>query len=303
MSTIVRLIAAIAALSDSISSHVSAGPFDGGPISGLDIAARAVPPSPETSSPNSLPGKPNAFAGSLLTGSVINGQTTLTAGATVPTGVYNPNGPVFNPNDYASSLPFTWPGKPSAVAQTPPPRPTTAPFQPGGSNASLYHSPAWITNGIQGLTPSLGQSVTNGNSTWGILPCPSLPSWLGGNPPNLLCTDQPPNTGITRYYDLTIGYQKIAPDGVIRNGITFNGQFPGPLIEANWGDWIEVKVTNAISDEGTSIHWHGIRQNGTPWYDGVPSVSQCPIAPGQSFTYRFRADLYGSSWYHCKSSL
>jgi FtsP/CotA-like multicopper oxidase with cupredoxin domain len=86
---------------------------------------------------------------------------------------------------------------------------------------------------------------------------------------------------------------------VVKNGITINGQFPGPLIEANWGDWIEVKVTNQLTDEGTSIHWHGILQKGTPWYDGVPSVSQCPIAPGQSFTYRFRADLYGSSWYHC----
>ena len=32
--------------------------------------------------------------------------------------------------------------------------------------------------------------------------------------------------------------------------------------------------------------------------DGVPAVQQCPIAPGKTFTYRFRADLYGSSWYH-----
>lgn len=32
--------------------------------------------------------------------------------------------------------------------------------------------------------------------------------------------------------------------------------------------------------------------------DGVPGLSQCPIAPGKSFTYKFRADLYGTSWYH-----
>ena len=32
--------------------------------------------------------------------------------------------------------------------------------------------------------------------------------------------------------------------------------------------------------------------------DGVPAVQQCPIAPGKSFTYSFKADLYGSSWYH-----
>ncbi|KAL8740677.1 MAG: hypothetical protein Q9190_006646, partial [Brigantiaea leucoxantha] len=36
----------------------------------------------------------------------------------------------------------------------------------------------------------------------------------------------------------------------------------------------------------------------TPWYDGVPAVEQCPIAPGKSLTYTFKADLYGTSWYH-----
>jgi len=39
-----------------------------------------------------------------------------------------------------------------------------------------------------------------------------------------------------------------------------NGQFPGPMIEANWGDWIEVAVTNDLVIEGTSIHWHGFLQ-------------------------------------------
>ena len=27
-------------------------------------------------------------------------------------------------------------------------------------------------------------------------------------------------------------------------------------------------------------------------------VSQCPIAPNGTFTYQFRADVYGTSWYH-----
>ena len=38
-----------------------------------------------------------------------------------------------------------------------------------------------------------------------------------------------------------------------------------------------------------------ILQKLTPWYDGVPSVQQCPIAPGSSFTYSFIADLYGTT--------
>jgi FtsP/CotA-like multicopper oxidase with cupredoxin domain len=64
---------------------------------------------------------------------------------------------------------------------------------------------------------------------------------------------------------------------------------------------IEVNVMNNLTDEGTALHWHGILQTGTPWFDGVPSVSQCPIPPGGTLVYRFRADLYGTSWYHCKS--
>ena len=48
----------------------------------------------------------------------------------------------------------------------------------------------------------------------------------------------------------------------------------------------QVVVNNKISgpEEGTALHWHGLLQTATPWYDGTPSVQQCPIAPGQSFT-------------------
>ena len=60
-------------------------------------------------------------------------------------------------------------------------------------------------------------------------------------------------------------------------------------------------VTNGLvgkDAQGFALHMHGFLQRGTPWYDGVPGVSQCPIAPGQSFTYKFRADQYGTTWYH-----
>jgi FtsP/CotA-like multicopper oxidase with cupredoxin domain len=63
----------------------------------------------------------------------------------------------------------------------------------------------------------------------------------------------------------------------------------------NRGDWIEISVTNNIT-EGTSLHWHGLLQNGTPWFDGVPAVTQSPIAPGDTLVYKFRADLFGTSW-------
>lgn len=101
-------------------------------------------------------------------------------------------------------------------------------------------------------------------------------------------------------YNFNIARGFISPDGVNRSVILINNEFPGPLIEANWGDTITVNVCNKITgpEEGTSMHWHGILQKTTPWYDGVPAVDQCPIAPGACMTYSFLADVYGTSWYH-----
>ena len=113
------------------------------------------------------------------------------------------------------------------------------------------------------------------------------------NPPSII-------SNIGRTYNFNVARGTISPDGVNRSAILVNGQFPGPLIEANWGETITVNVHNQITgpEEGTSIHWHGFLQNGTQYADGVPSVSQCPIAPGKSFTYTFKATLQGTSWYH-----
>lgn len=66
-----------------------------------------------------------------------------------------------------------------------------------------------------------------------------------------------------------------------------------------------IHVTNGLttSTNGTSIHWHGIRQNYTNEYDGVPSITQCPTAPGETITYTWRATQYGTSWYHSHFAL
>ncbi|KAI1080024.1 putative multicopper oxidase [Whalleya microplaca] len=108
----------------------------------------------------------------------------------------------------------------------------------------------------------------------------------------------PPNTGVTRTYEFTITKETAAPDGVEAELLLVNGQYPGPLIEGNWGDWLQIVVHNNMSDEGTALHWHGTVQKESSWMDGVPGISQCPIAPGSSYTYLFRTDLYGTGWYH-----
>jgi len=81
------------------------------------------------------------------------------------------------------------------------------------------------------------------------------------------------------------------------------GVFPGPTIRAKRGDHFQVNVidelTNGTMRRSTSIHWHGITQKRTAWADGPAFVSQCPIAPGNSFLYDFHAgDQTGTFWYH-----
>ncbi|KUJ12474.1 uncharacterized protein LY89DRAFT_756956 [Mollisia scopiformis] len=121
-----------------------------------------------------------------------------------------------------------------------------------------------------------------------------------GAPWGLKTANNTNTCNVIRSYDFTIKREKKSPDGYQKDVLIINGQFPGPLIEANWGDTIQVTVHNAIDspEEGTSLHWHGILQKNSQWMDGVPGVQQCPIPPGGSFTYTFLADLYGTSWYH-----
>lgn len=88
------------------------------------------------------------------------------------------------------------------------------------------------------------------------------------------------------------------PDGVFRPMLTINGQFPGPMIECNVGDTISINVDNQ-SVNATSIHFHGLFQNGTNWMDGTTGVTQCPIAPGRKFRYEFTiTGQHGSYYYH-----
>ncbi|UKZ82862.1 hypothetical protein TrVFT333_010662 [Trichoderma virens FT-333] len=110
-----------------------------------------------------------------------------------------------------------------------------------------------------------------------------------------------PDTGVTREYWLELTGVTVAPDGITRIAQAINGSIPGPTIFADWGDTVVVHVTNALSspwNNGTSIHFHGIRQNYTNQNDGVVSITQCPTPVGDSITYKWKATQYGSTWYH-----
>ncbi|KZP16287.1 multicopper oxidase [Athelia psychrophila] len=95
----------------------------------------------------------------------------------------------------------------------------------------------------------------------------------------------------------------IAPDGFSRSTVLAGGQFPGPLIQGQKGDNFKINVFDALTDDTmertTSIHWHGLYQNGTNYNDGTASITQCPIVPGNGYQYDFSVpDQAGTFWYH-----
>ncbi len=90
---------------------------------------------------------------------------------------------------------------------------------------------------------------------------------------------------------------QVAPD-LKYQVFAFNGQVPGPLIHVKQGDDIIAHVTNNTTLPHT-IHWHGQYQSNNWQMDGVPGVTQKAIEPGDTFTYKFKAEKTGSTWYHC----
>ena len=76
----------------------------------------------------------------------------------------------------------------------------------------------------------------------------------------------------------------------------FNGQVPGPVFRVQENDWIKVNAINK-TEEMHTIHWHGVDVIYT--MDGVPMVTQDPIHPDETFTYRFQARPAGTRFYHC----
>ena len=79
--------------------------------------------------------------------------------------------------------------------------------------------------------------------------------------------------------------------------IAINGQIPGPTLIVT-GQMVYVNVTNRLTNEAITVHWHGMHQRGTPWMDGVAFLSQAPITSGAVFQYRFKVSPAGTHWYH-----
>jgi len=88
--------------------------------------------------------------------------------------------------------------------------------------------------------------------------------------------------------------REFAP-GMVVNCWGYNGQTPGPTLEAVEGERVRILVTNKLA-EPTTVHWHGIiTPNGM---DGVGGLTQRHISPGETYLYEFTLRQHGAQMYH-----
>lgn len=99
----------------------------------------------------------------------------------------------------------------------------------------------------------------------------------------------------TVHYDLYVRDTVINLTGKEKHAIAVNGQIPMPTLHFTEGDTAEIYVHNQLK-EGTTLHWHGLYTPNKE--DGVPYLTQLPIAPNTTHIYRFPIVQSGTHWYH-----
>lgn len=105
-----------------------------------------------------------------------------------------------------------------------------------------------------------------------------------------------PAHAAVRHYELTARVDHVTlPSGQTTEAWTF-GSLPGPTIEAQLGEVVEVVLNNRDVQAGVTLHWHGYDVPNA--MDGVAGATQDAVLPGQSMTYRFAAAQAGTYWYH-----
>ncbi|TQN43328.1 secreted protein [Blastococcus colisei] len=124
-----------------------------------------------------------------------------------------------------------------------------------------------------GLTAAAGLALVSGCS--GREPSAAGPPTTGG----LRLTAAPMRVDLAGHAVPTWGY----------------GTVPGPEIRLRAGEVLRVQLENELTED-TTVHWHGLAPpNGM---DGVPGITQDPVAPGEGFTYEFETPIPGSFMYH-----
>jgi len=169
------------------------------------------------------------------------------------------------------------------------------------------HAPAWLRDAVILLNQEFNDEESS--TFFGSCPRRRFVQGLaaGGTLASLGLFDLPAwalNTSGQRQvmrgteFDLVIDELPVNFTGAMGVATAVNGQIPAPELRWREGDTVTLRVTNRLKHP-TSIHWHGIiLPNGM---DGVPGLTFAGIAPGETFTYRFKVGQSGTYWYHSHS--
>ncbi|WP_276121578.1 multicopper oxidase family protein [Pararhizobium qamdonense] len=103
------------------------------------------------------------------------------------------------------------------------------------------------------------------------------------------------NNGVKEFHLVAEPVEREMAEGMTARLWGYNGQSPGPTIEAVEGDRVRIFVTNKLP-EHTTVHWHGmILPSGM---DGVGGLSQPHIPSGKTYVYEFDLVKSGTFMYH-----
>ncbi|XP_043281770.1 laccase-4-like isoform X2 [Venturia canescens] len=94
----------------------------------------------------------------------------------------------------------------------------------------------------------------------------------------------------------------VSADGFRRGILSANRQLPGPSIQVCENDILVVDVVNRLPGKTASVHWGGQSQIESPFMDGVPLITQCPIPSYTTFQYKFRASSPGTHLWRAHSA-
>jgi multicopper oxidase len=103
------------------------------------------------------------------------------------------------------------------------------------------------------------------------------------------------NPGRVRSFRLTATAGQVDLGGLAVDTWSYDGRIPGPPIRVTAGEVVRATLVNQLPAE-TTLHWHGIALRNNA--DGVPHLTQPPVAPGDELTYEFTASHPGTYWFH-----
>jgi FtsP/CotA-like multicopper oxidase with cupredoxin domain len=245
--------------------------------------------------------------GAALAGGGLAAATLAACTPAVPTTGWT-YGPTLNPNPTLPPAPTTAASASATPAASASPAPTGG--LPTGWTQHDIDARAVVRRYIGNLAPAL--KGIYGDAAFAkladILGAADNYPELGQKPafaqvPNLFLTDAtapltPSIEGGVKVFRLTIDEidQKIDELKQTIPALGYNKQWPGPTIRVTQGDRVRAIFTNNLK-ETTGVHFHGVEFDDF-FQDGVPFVTQKPMAPGETYTYEFTATNAGSLMYH-----